>query len=94
MEKKKSGKKPTYDVSILNKVTGQKGKVGAAWFNDNGRISIKLNPCVVLASDPNLVITLFPIDWDSDKRTGDKVPSLEDYDDTDYNKDDEDDIPF
>lgn len=54
-----TGRTPDYDLVVMNKTTQQKGKVGAAWKNNDGRIGIVLNPCVVLSADPNLVIALF-----------------------------------
>lgn len=50
---------PDYDLVVMNKVTNQKGRIGAAWKNDDGRIGIVLNPCVVLNDNPNIVIALF-----------------------------------
>lgn len=53
-------RKPDYDVGALNKRTDIKGKVGAAWINDNGTITIILDPFVVLTGGSEMVITLFP----------------------------------
>lgn len=54
-----SAKRPDYVLSFLNKFTGEKSKVGAAWIKD-GNISIKLNPDVTLSAGPETVLTLFP----------------------------------
>lgn len=51
---------PEWNVAILNKATEERGRVGVAWNNEDGSIGIVLNPCVVLRSSPDLVITLFP----------------------------------
>lgn len=51
---------PTHVVKVLKKSTGQKATVGAAWMNDKGDLSIVLDPCVVLTSDKDIVITVFP----------------------------------
>lgn len=62
MAKKQSNsgvRQPDYDLAVLNRETEQKGRVGAAWLNPDGSISIRLNPMVVLDSRPELVITLF-----------------------------------
>lgn len=61
MAKEKSARKPDYRVSALNKATSVKGSVGAAWLNEDGTISIVLDPFIVLNDSPNLLITLFPV---------------------------------
>lgn len=56
-------RKPDYWVKALDKGVDTKkytAKVGAAWDNPDGSISIDLNPFVVLTASPNLVLTLFP----------------------------------
>jgi len=53
-------RKPDYVLKVLNKETDRKGEVGAAWKNNNGSISVRLNPCVILTSDAAHVYTLFP----------------------------------
>lgn len=58
--KKSGGRQPDYDVAYLNKTTSQKGRIGAAWSNPDKTISILLNPCVVVQSGPDTVLTLFP----------------------------------
>lgn len=55
------GRKPDYDVSALNKDNERKGKIGAAWANPDGTISIVLNTFIVLDTGrDNLLITMFP----------------------------------
>lgn len=61
-----AGRKPDYKFRVLNKTTGAKAEVGAAWVNSDGRFSVTLNPCVVLTSDPNLTYCLFPNAWATD----------------------------
>ncbi len=55
-------RRPDFLVSALVKGGEHKGNVGAAWQEDNGQISIKLNPFVVLESMDGLAIRLFPND--------------------------------
>jgi hypothetical protein len=55
-------RKPDYWFKAMDKATENRGKVGAAWLNDDGSVSIDLNPFTVLVSSPNLVLTLFPIE--------------------------------
>lgn len=50
---------PDYKLKVFNKTTGQRGEVGAGWKNEDGSITINLNPCVVLTPDSNIAITLF-----------------------------------
>lgn len=59
---KAKGKKPDYWVKAMDKSTNQKRKVGAAWANEDGSISIDIDPFTVIStiSNPNLVITCFP----------------------------------
>lgn len=65
-DNKPAGRKPDYMVSALDKETGRKAsRIGAAWINPDGSISVKLDFCVVLnAANDNLVVTLFPNDRD------------------------------
>ena len=51
---------PDYHLKALNKRTGERtGKVGAAWRNEDGSVSIKLDMFVSLIYDPDLLLTLF-----------------------------------
>lgn len=54
-------RKPDYQLSYLNKTTEEKGVIGCGWQNDNGSISVKLNPLVVMQAGPSVVFTLFPV---------------------------------
>ena len=95
----KDKKKPDWDLSAMDPADVCKGKCGAAWTNDDGTISIRLNPFVELRALDNLKIKLFPAktqaDWDRIK-AGEKdsatTPSAQKssgkFDDL------EDDIPF
>lgn len=62
-ESKPKPKSPDYKVGCLNKVTGEKGNIGAAWLNNDGTINIVLNNLVVVQASKDLVITLFPKNW-------------------------------
>lgn len=59
-EPRSKGRQPDFNLSALDKDTGKKGKVGAAWKNADGTISISLNNFVVLSAQQPLVLTLFP----------------------------------
>lgn len=54
-----SGKQPDYDLVILRKSDQKKGKIGAAWKNEDGSISIVLNPLVQVTETSDLNIRLF-----------------------------------
>ncbi len=54
------GRLPEYDVSAINGTTEGRGRVGAAWINEEGHITLKLNPFVQLHQDGHLILTLFP----------------------------------
>jgi hypothetical protein len=54
------GRTPDYTLSALNKSNEHKGKIGVAWNNSDGSITIKLNPFVVISAVQGLVINLFP----------------------------------
>jgi hypothetical protein len=55
-----SGRSPDYILSILDKETDERGRVGVAWNNPSGSIGIVLNTRVVITANKNLVLTLFP----------------------------------
>ncbi len=55
-----AGRKPDYNLQVMNKETDKRGTAGAAWENDDGSISISLNACIVLTDSPALEIRLFP----------------------------------
>jgi len=60
------GRKPDYRVGVKTKQGAGKsgqGTIGAAWKEDDGTISIVLNPCVVLRFEDDVVIRLFPNDY-------------------------------
>lgn len=60
---KEPGRKPAYRLSVLRKDNDKRGVVGAVWREDDGSISITINPCVVLRGDDDIHIKLFPIEW-------------------------------
>lgn len=56
-----TARQPDYQVSALEKSTGQKGTIGSAWSQPDGSIRIKLNAFVVLPTNTDdLVITCWP----------------------------------
>jgi len=58
-------RKPDFRLKAMTRqgvVPERKGELGVGWQNDNGSISIKLDPFVYVHGSENLVITLFPAD--------------------------------
>lgn len=60
-EKKPAPRQPDYSVNCLNKQNEVKGKIGAAWLNEDDSIRIVLDPFVVLPASHLAVITLFKV---------------------------------
>jgi len=59
---KPKGNTPDYRLKMFNKMTDEKGEVGAGWLNEDGSISIRLNPCVQLSNDnPAVSFRLWPL---------------------------------
>jgi hypothetical protein len=52
-------RKPDYILKFRNEKSGNKGRIGAAWLNPNGNISIILAPKVCIRQDDLDRITLF-----------------------------------
>lgn len=50
---------PDYILKVKSKTTGESHKAGAAWINEGGSTTIRLEPCTVLDSSPDILITLF-----------------------------------
>lgn len=101
-----SGRKPDYNLWVANKESDQKGKAGAAWKNEDGSISIQLDPYVVIRgrghSGGMLTIMLFPYTPYEPKAKGkgkDNVTDIKGKKEPEqpkvgYGTDLEDDIPF
>jgi len=62
--KVKLGRKPDYRLKAMDKRTGEKTALGcgAAWWNEDGSISIDIDPFIVLHGGADLVLTLFPLE--------------------------------
>ena len=60
-EKSFAPKAPDYNLGALDKETGERSIIGCAWSDEStGRIRIRLNPFIVLASQKSILLTLFP----------------------------------
>jgi hypothetical protein len=61
-----AGKKPTHTLSVLHKETGKRGKIGVAWSDEDGSISIVLEAGVTISWKDDFIIKLFPKNADPD----------------------------
>jgi hypothetical protein len=67
--------RPDYNISMLNTVTDQKNNYcGGGWVKPDGSIAITLNLGVVLTSDYNIAIRMFPVDKERPKPATVKRP--------------------
>lgn len=57
-----AARKPDYRLAVMDKEFDKKGRIGAAWANDDGSISIVIDPGCSASYNPNFVYTLFPND--------------------------------
>lgn len=85
-------RKPDYNVSMMND-SGAKGRIGAAWTNDDGSIYIKLDAWVTVQGEglagQKVSIRLFPTSEEYQQRERKRRESKPvKFDDL------EDDIPF
>lgn len=65
------GKKPDGILKALNRGNEEASKVGAAWNNSDGSISVVLDPFVVLKGrghGEDVVLTIFPAATDGHRR--------------------------
>lgn len=53
-------RKPDYIIKALNKITEERDKIGAAWVNKDGSITIVFNPFVSVPVGIGFLITAFP----------------------------------
>lgn len=66
---------PDYVLKALDKSDDRNsGKIGAGWNNDDGSITIALNRFVFIESHPDLLITLFPKDYEQKRKTENDRP--------------------
>jgi hypothetical protein len=89
-------RRPDFDAWAVDMSTGQKGCIGAAWQNDDGSVSVKLNPFVVLdTTRAEFKIRLYPIANDSAERaeSAERRRRGDPFQYDEYN-DEDDNIPF
>lgn len=53
---------PTHRLSVKERDGNGRCVVGAGWLDENGSISIRLNPCVAITSHDDVIIMLFPVE--------------------------------
>ena len=93
----REARKPDYTVNALEKDLNIKGRVGAAWKQEDGSIQITLDPWVILKGrghNMNLLVTLFPAmskeDWEERNKRKEPVRAAPKSTPEEF----EDDIPF
>lgn len=62
-----TNRRPHYRLALKDNESGRNGTVGVAWLDDNGAISIYLNPGVQLGYEHTrkpMTLRLFPINQD------------------------------
>ncbi len=58
-----TGRAPDFHLKALNRRTERRtGKIGAAWLNTDGSITLQLDMCISIPDDPDILLTLFPND--------------------------------
>ena len=76
---KAKGRRPDYNVNAWNHNTDEKGRIGAAWANDDGTIGVKLNPFVRLDLSDDIQIMLFPRDSPEEFTDDNEEASRDDF---------------
>ena len=74
---------PDFHLSAIHKPSGRSaGKLGAGWMNNDGSVSIVLDPCVVLSGNDDISIRLFPSGGarHAPKRNEDPAPKIPNMD--------------
>jgi hypothetical protein len=60
--------RPTHTIKVMDRATKQKGgRVGAAWLNKDGSISIQLDVGISLSWNDGLMITAFENNKDGEE---------------------------
>lgn len=64
------GKSPTHYLTVKKKEPKESKTqyVGVAWMDEYGRISIKIDACVVLTDRDDVWVSLYPIDQQYNRR--------------------------
>lgn len=58
------GRKPDYKIKATtrpNVAPKREGVIGCAWVNEDGSLSIKIDPFVTVSGGDDLIITAFPV---------------------------------
>ncbi len=57
-----TARSPDYKIKARDKHSKAQTVVGRGWANQDGSLSIQLNPCVTLSWCDDVFITAFPVD--------------------------------
>ena len=66
-------RRPDYELKAWHKTSNASGEVGAAWNNEDGSLSLVLNPGCMLMFDPEIKLRLFPNEY-KNKETNPTTP--------------------
>jgi hypothetical protein len=55
-------RKPDYILKAMDKITNDKGRIGAAWVEEDGSVSVIVDRFAFLSGSENVVLKLFPND--------------------------------
>ena len=58
-----SSRPPTHILKVMQREGKGKGRIGVGWLNDDGSMSLSLDPCVVLSWKDDVVINAFPVEF-------------------------------
>ena len=89
--------RPTHTLYAKRKGETHAFKIGAGWANEQGWISLKLNPCVTVSDREDVYINLYPIKRENDGPTVDSGYSQDPGPPPDHDDDpgpSDNDIPF
>jgi hypothetical protein len=67
MTDQQKSKKPTHLVKVKERNGKGKATIGVGWLNEDGSMTLSLNPCVVLSWKDDVFINAFPVEFPEDK---------------------------
>jgi len=60
---------PTHTLVVYERGGTQRCSAGVAWLEQNGSLTLKLNPGVRISWDDDVTLKLFPQDYNQQRRT-------------------------
>ena len=56
-------KSPTHVLKVKQRDGKASGRVGVGWLNEDGSMTLSLDPCVVLSWKDDVMINAFPVEF-------------------------------